>query len=126
MQIPDTKIDGTDTTEYQNNIASVIHDCADVVSEVDEIKDAPLEWAELWSAMRPEPHKWVLTTQNMYEKMLGCVPPRAMGVGGFLVGEATHYNDLGNAVYAMFTNANGFYARYSTLAEFKKWLEVRS
>ena len=82
----------------------------------------PLVWAELWAAMRPEPHPWILTTEAMYDDMLNCLPPRAMGNGCFLVGEADHHNSDGRAVYACFKqiHGGGFEARYMTVAEFNE------
>lgn len=99
------------------NRAAWIFDCADIV-----IYTGPLEWSELWAAMRPEPHRWILTTQNMYDEMLGAVPPAAMGNGCFLVGEANHHNNEGRAVYACFKHitGGGFEARYMTHGEFNQ------
>jgi hypothetical protein len=91
------------------------------------VNDKPLVWNDLWEAMRPEPHAWVLTTEAMYWEMLGAVPPRAMGGGAFLVGEANHHNAQGSPVYACFKQVGDeFEARYMTLAEFRQFLSIRS
>lgn len=82
---------------------------------------APLEWAELWAAMKVQPFGWVRTTLEMFDSMLGVVPPRAMAGNRFLVGEADHHNDAGHAVYACFRRDDGgelVEARYMTAAEF--------
>src|SRR4030067_3715068 len=96
----------------------------DVVSEKDEI---PLEWNELWDAMRAVPHPWILTTEDMFYSMLEAVPPQDMGSGGFLVGEAQYHNAANEPVYACFAglpNGSGgslFQARYLTPREFSTW-----
>lgn len=87
----------------------------------------PLEWAQLWAAMDSAPGSWIPTTENMYWEMLGCVPPAAMGNGGFLVGEAHHHNENGEAVYACFRqNGETFEACYMTKREFSALKVVRS
>lgn len=87
----------------------------------------PLVWADLWAAMRPEPHAWVPTTQEMFDEMLCVLPPRAQGGGAFLVGEANHHNANGKAVYACFKQVgNEYEARYMTVAEFRQFLSIRS
>ena len=81
-----------------------------------------LEWALLWAAMKSDPGAWIETTSDMFDQMLGCVPPAAMGRGGFLVGEADHHNDEGAAVMAHFSKQGAkIFAKYSTIAEFKEW-----
>lgn len=89
---------------------------------------APLEWAELWSAMRTEPHPWIMTTEAMNDAMLNALPPRAGGYGCFLVGEADHHNNEGRAVYACFKTiyGGGYEARYMTIAEFAELKGVRA
>lgn len=121
-------IDGSDATEYQAAIAPIVSEIADAVSEADEI---PLEWAELWAAMDKRQHPWVLTTENMYHRMLEVLPPQDMSNGGFLVGEPQYHNAAGEAVYACFTFSSypfgGCYqARYMTGREFKKWKSIRA
>jgi hypothetical protein len=114
-------IDGTDAAEYQAMIAPLIHEAADVVSETDEI---PLEWNDLWSTMKQQPHPWILTTENMYTRMLEVLPPQDMGSGGFLVGEPEYHNKDDEAVYACFTSNHDqtvFQARYMTQREFNQW-----
>ena len=82
-------------------------------------KEIPLEWAELWKAMKSVPQKWVLTTNEMYWAMLECLPPRAMQGDGFLVGEADHDNSEGVTVYACFMQRGDVTkARYLTVKEF--------
>jgi len=88
---------------------------------------APLEWAALWGAMGASPASWVKTTEGMYWEMLGAVPPRDMGAGAFLVGEANHHNSNGQPVYACFRKvADEFEARYMTVTEFRQFKSIRS
>lgn len=87
----------------------------------------PLEWNDLWSAMRPVPHAWMPTTENMYWHMLEVVPPVAACNGAFLVGEADHHNADHVPVYACFKQASDQYeARYMTVAEFHGLAAVRA
>ena len=86
---------------------------------------APLEWDALWSAMRPEPHRWIDTTASMFDDMLGAVPPQDMAAGGFLVGEPNHSTPQGEDVYACFVSRGGFQARYMTQREFNSWKSIR-
>lgn len=85
----------------------------------------PLEWDELWEAMKSKPTEWIPTTSEMYFDMLGCVPPVAMTGSRFLVGEADHHNSEGEAVYASFRNSIGedkkfiYEAKYQTLKEWE-------
>lgn len=86
----------------------------------------PLVWADLWAAMDANPTRWIPTTSEMYWEMLECLPPRMMGKGGFLVGEANNHNADGESVHACFVqHGDSFEARYMTCAEFKQWLSVR-
>jgi hypothetical protein len=79
----------------------------------------PLEWQELWVAMKSKPSEWIPTTENMYWQMLGALPPAKMLGANFLVGEAERHNDKGEAVYACFTKFGDTYkAKYLTLVEF--------
>jgi hypothetical protein len=82
----------------------------------------PLEWQPLWDAMDAEPTEWIETTGNMYQMMLGCVPPLAHRRGAFLVGEMLRYDEKGHAVYACFwARADGrVFARNFTVAEFMR------
>lgn len=81
----------------------------------------PLERADLWEAMKAEPEKWQLTTEEMYWHILEAVPPRAMRPDSFLGGEPDHHNNEGVAVYASFRKVGDKYeARYLTLNEFNK------
>ena len=81
----------------------------------------PLEWSPLWDAMKEAPHAWILTTESMYDEMLGAVPPRAMQRGIFLVGEADHHNEKGQPVYACFKRSAGsIHATYMSLEEFRQ------
>ena len=90
----------------------------------------PLEWDALWAVMQQNPHPWCETTEHMYYEMLGAVPPKDMGAGGFLVGEPQYHNANGEAVYACFITNQGkperFQARYMTQAEFNKWKIIRA
>ena len=79
-----------------------------------------LEWAELWAAMDAQPLEWIPTTEAMYWEMLGCVPPRAMRGGAFLVGEANNSNADGYPVYACFKQlGDNYFARNLTLEQFR-------
>jgi hypothetical protein len=128
MQLPQQVREAVER-QFVEVFALPIEDRAAWIFERDDtvIDTGPLEWAELWAAMRPEPHHWVLTTQNMFDEMLGAVPPRAMGNGCFLVGEADHHNNEGRAVYACFKHIHGggIEARYMTSAEFTQLKMVR-
>lgn len=85
----------------------------------------PLEWSALWTAMQAnydaKSDAWTLTTQHMFDEMLGVVPPVAMRHGAFLVGEASDHNEHGQAVYAAFRQLPGnvFHAKYMTANEFR-------
>ena len=87
----------------------------------------PLEWDDLWRAMDALPHTWILTTENMFYRMLDAVPPQDMGSGGFLVGEAQYHNAANEPVYACFAElpdglgGSYFAARYLTQREFTDW-----
>ena len=79
---------------------------------------ALLEWAPLWAAMDEKPSEWIPTTEAMYWEMLEVVPPRKMVGRNFLVGEASHSNNKGEAVYSCFTKFGDTYkAKNLTLAE---------
>ena len=82
------------------------------------------EWAPLWAAMKSSPDAWIDTTESMYWAMLEAVPPVDMAGGAFLVGEADHHNDQGQAVYACFRSRGGYRARYLTLAQFRTCMGV--
>lgn len=96
-------------------------------AELDAMIGAPLVWGELWAAMDAQPTRWHATTADMFDEMLGAVPPTAMGGGAFLVGEAFRDNAQGEAVYACFRHhANDTYsARYMTKREFREFLSIR-
>lgn len=80
-----------------------------------------LEWQELWDAMNADPDAWIPTTEHMYWEMLGAVPPEKMIGRNFLVGEASHHNEKGEAVYSSFTKFGDTYkAKYMTVAEFMR------
>lgn len=79
-----------------------------------------LEWAPLWDAMDSRPGEWIPTTEDMYWKMLECVPPRAQRREAFLVGEPQRHNAEGQAVHACFRQVGAEYsAKYMTVQEFK-------
>lgn len=79
----------------------------------------PLEWSELWDAMKASPDAWIHTTESMYWHMLECVPPRAEFGNRFLVGEAERHNEEGKAVHACFKQVgNEFFAKYMTVDQF--------
>lgn len=88
-------------------------------SKFKEFKIKPLEWSELWDAMKKNPEKWQPTTETMYYEMLEALPPQDMTAGAFLVGEPDHHNGEGAAVYACFKTAGkGYEARYLTQKQF--------
>jgi hypothetical protein len=84
----------------------------------------PLEWSDLWAAMKAAPADWIATTDAMYDTMLGCVPPRAQRGGAFLVGEADSHNATNEAVYACFLRrrTGDVVAQYMTACEFSAWM----
>ena len=87
--------------------------------ENDALLCAPLEWAALWAAMKASPAQWIPTTPDMFDAMLGAVPPTAYREDAFLVGEPNHHNEDGRAVYACFKRQSGkVYAKYLTRAQF--------
>lgn len=125
-------IDGTDATEYQEAISPILSEIADVVSEADEpdIADLPLEWNDLWVAMDETPHRWIHTTNEMFNSMLEAVPPIDLCQSGFLVGEAQYHNATNEPVYACFVVHPGkperYLARYMTRREFVAWRSIRA
>ena len=79
-----------------------------------------LEWAALWAAMDALPDDWIRTTDNMYQNMLECVPPRAQAGARFLVGEAKTHNAEGKAVHACFKkDGDSYFAKHMTVEQFK-------
>jgi len=87
----------------------------------------PLEWAELWAAMKAAPQRWQPTTEHMFYEMLGAVPPRDMANGAFLVGEPDHHTADGQAVYACFKQVGEEYeTRYMTHADFSVLKSIKS
>lgn len=117
-----------DTLEERRNHAGDPALFDQIVAEV----NTPLEWAELWAAMRPEPHVWVDTTEAMFDNQLNVLPPQDMGNGGFLVGEPNHHNAKGEPVYACFSHQYGacvgdyYEACYMTQREFTAWKSVHA
>jgi hypothetical protein len=80
----------------------------------------PLVWGELWDAMKETPSAWIETTEEMHWDMLECLPPKRMESRKFLVGEADHHNEQGEAVFACFKKVGvKFFARYLTIAQFQ-------
>lgn len=81
---------------------------------------APLEWSDLWDAMRKNPDEWQPTTAEMYEEMLNVLPPIRWVGRRFLVGEPNHHNAQDEAVYACFKRwGNNYSAKYQTIREFE-------
>lgn len=96
-------------------------------SKFKELKIKPLEWSELWDAMKADPAKWQPTTENMYHEMLGALPPQDMCPGAFLVGEPSNHNNEGFPIYTCFKKAGKNYeARDMTQQEFNKLKGVRA
>ena len=94
--------------------------------EAFDVRDCePLEWSDLWAAMdeawRNGSREWFPTTENQFDAMLGAVPPRLMGGGGFLCGEPWTHDSAGRGVYAEFVRLTGgrYAARYSTAEQFR-------
>jgi len=80
-----------------------------------------LEWQALWDAMDANPEAWIPTTEKMYWDMLEVLPPEKMIGRNFLVGEASHHNSQGEAVYSCFTKFGDTYkAKNLTVAEFMR------
>lgn len=80
----------------------------------------PLEWSNLWNAMRSNPETWHPTSEAMFDAMLNCLPPARMGGGRFLVGEPDHHNAKGEAVFAAFKQTgSAYFAKYQTIREFE-------
>ena len=86
-------------------------------------QEEPLEWSVLWAAMKAEPTRWIATTKNMFDEMLGVVPPASMGDGFFLCGEPDCCNEAGEPVYACFAKVHSgvVQARYMTFKEYCGW-----
>ena len=79
----------------------------------------PLVWQPLWDAMKANPDKWILTTEQMYWDMLEVLPPTKMIGENFLVGEAENHNAAGVAVYSCFSKfGDTFKAKHLTVREF--------
>lgn len=98
----------------------------EIISALAVYTSAPLEWDALWTTMKAEPDAWQPTTLNMYDEMLGAVPPQDMAQGAFLVGEPERHNSQGEAVYACFKTArNKYEARYMTQTEFNQLKQIR-
>jgi hypothetical protein len=100
----------------------IIFQCYALEGLCDELNNAmrgPIVWNELWDAMKETPSAWVETTEEMYWEMLEVVPPVRMDNQKFLVGEAHHDNEQGEAVYACFKKSGiRFFARYLTISQF--------
>ena len=81
----------------------------------------PLEWSELWAAMKTRPDEWTPTTEAMYWHILKAVFPMCMNPKSFLGGEPNHHDKDGKPVYAAFRKVGKTYeAKYLTLEQFKK------
>jgi hypothetical protein len=89
----------------------------------------PLEWSELWNAVETENRaalkekrepRLIRTTANMFEEMLGCVPPVALSSDRFLVGEIAYHDAADRPVYrAFFQIGKEYGTRLATLREFR-------
>ena len=78
------------------------------------------EWKAVWDDTDASPEGWVETTEGMYNHMLDVLPPRAMSMGAFLVGEPLRDTPEGEPVYACFRRAAGrYFARNLTLKQFQ-------
>jgi hypothetical protein len=72
--------------------------------------------------------KWIETTEERYDEMLGVLPPALMLGNGFLVGEPCTHRDCSvsgsfRATYSPFGNKGGKFYEYSeslTVPEFRK------
>lgn len=90
----------------------------------EELARPPLEWGDLWAAMRANYDAglpaWVRTTEEMFMEMLEVVPPRCQTAGAFLVGEPWSTNAANENVHAAFRfDGGGHWARYMTVPEFR-------
>lgn len=76
----------------------------------------PLEWGDLWEAMKAAPEAWIETTEKMYWYCLECVPPRRQWHDRFLVGEPSRHNDEGAEVHTCFKQVGDkFFAKDMTV-----------
>ena len=77
------------------------------------------EWDALWKTCKADPNSWIQTTLNMFDTMLGCVPPRAYCSNGFLVGEPNNSRN-GEETWYCFVKFNGMIlVKELTFSEFK-------
>lgn len=94
--------------------------CGEFLAQSGAVMTTKLEWKELWDAMDAHPEAWIETTEGMYHEMLGCLPPRAMWAGKFLVGEPLRHVN-GEAVHACFWEKpdGSTWARNLTVEQFR-------
>ena len=84
------------------------------------MKSGKALWDEIQSNYYSGNDEWVETTEEMFDEMLGAVPPVAMISTAFLMGEPWNHNDAGQAVYAAFKAKSGkCFAKYMTVNEFR-------
>ena len=91
-----------------------------IVPEIETVKlFETYEWDALWRLVKIQPDSWIQTTLNMFDQMLGCVPPRAYCSNGFLVGEPNDFRD-GKETWYCFIKFNGMVlVKELTFSEFK-------
>jgi hypothetical protein len=105
--------------QYGGGIIFQCYALEGLCEELNNTMRGPIVWHKLWDAMKETPSAWVETTEKMYWEMLEVVPPVRMDNRKFLVGEAHHDNEQGEAVYACFKKSGTrFFARYLTIAQF--------
>lgn len=105
--------------QYGGGIIFQSYNTQSLCDDLNNALRGPVVWNELWDAMKETPTAWIETTETMYWEMLEVLPPVRMEGRKFLVGEADHDNERGEAVYACFKKVGErFYARYLTIAQF--------
>jgi hypothetical protein len=106
--------------QYGGGIIFQSYNVQNLCDDINNAMRGPVVWNELWDAMKETPSAWIETTEKMYWDMLECLPPKRMESRKFLVGEADHHNEQGEAVFACFKKVGvKFFSRYLTIAQFQ-------
>ena len=106
--------------QYGGGIVFQSYSVEGLCDDLNNLMRGPVEWDALWAAMRKTPSAWIETTEKMYWDMLEVLPPVRMDGRKFLVGEADHHNDAGEAVYACFKKIGSkFFARYLSIGQYQ-------
>jgi hypothetical protein len=100
--------------------------------------DNPSKYYDVLETLTPDQLKreWKQTTEEVYNNMLGCVPPIRMAGNAFMVGECMTYSK-GGAIYDLFIGINRRYYRRPALLsswnpaeymkeirELEKWIDL--